>query len=489
MRRWGTALAAAWILRAAPLLAQTPAAQVDRSRPPELGPPPSFDLPDIRHLSLSNGLAVLLLEKHQVPIVQVDLTILAGSAAEPAGRPGVAGMTAAMLDEGAAGRSALELADEIDVLGADLSTGAGEHTASVSLHVPVARLEPALDLMADVALRPDFPAAELDRQRVDRLTEILQWRDEPSAIAGIEFDRTLYGPFHPYGVPNVGTAASLAAMTDGDLRAFHEAHYRPGAATLVVVGDVTPEAVLPLLERAFGAWQGTAGGAPEEPPAEQVAARRIILVDKPGAEQSEIRIGRIGARRLTEDYFPLVVMNTILGGSFTSRLNQNLREDKGYSYGAFSGFAFRPWRGPFLAAAAVQTEVTAEALTEFMKELSGILERVPEEELERARNYVALGFPSTFQTVAGTAGTLGELALYDLPDDYFDRYIDRVLAVTPEDVQRVAAEYLDPDRVAIVVVGDLERIEAPVRALGLGPVETLSVEDVLGPPPQIAAGG
>lgn len=482
------ALAAAWLLSAAPLLGQTPASPLDRSRPPELGPPPPFDLPDIQHLSLSNGLPVLLLEKHGVPIVQVDLTILAGSVAEPADRPGVAAMTAAMLDEGAAGRTALDLADEIDVLGADLSAGSGEHTASISLHVPVARLEPALALMADVTLRPDFPAAELDRQRVDRLTEILQWRDEPAAIAEIEFDRTLYGPSHPYGVPNVGTAASLAAMTVEDLQAFHERRYRPGSATLVVVGDVNPDAVQPLLERAFGAWEAPAEGTLEEPPVEQVAERRIFLIDKPGAEQSEIRIGRIGAARLTEDYFPLVVMNTILGGSYTSRLNQNLREDKGYTYGAYSAFAFRPWTGPFEAGAAVQTEVTAEALAEFMKELGGILERVPEEELERARNYVALGFPSTFQTVAGTAGALGELALYHLPDDYFDRYIERVLAVTAEDVLRVAAEYLDPDRVAIVVVGDLERIEAPVRALGLGPVQTFSVEDVLGPAPQIATG-
>lgn len=479
-------LAVAGLLAAAPLPGQIPDAEPDRTRPPELGPPPSFDLPEIRHLALSNGLPVLLLEKRQVPIVQVDLTILAGTVAEPAGQPGVASMTAAMLDEGAGGRSALELADEVDLLGAELSTGAGEHTAAISLHVPVARLEPALALMADVALRPDFPNSELERQRVDRLTEILQWRDEPAAIADLEFDRVLYGSTHPYGVPNLGTAASLAAMRVEDLRAFHERHYRPGAATLVIVGDVTAEAVLPLLERAFGAWQGAPADAPAEPPAGQVAARRILLVDKPGAEQSEIRIGRIGAARLTDDYFPLVVMNTILGGSFASRLNQNLREDKGYSYGAFSAFAFRPWKGPFLAAAAVQTEVTAEALTEFMRELRGIRERVPEEEMERARNYVALGFPATFQTVAGTAGALGELALYDLPDDYIDHYIERVLAVTADDVQRVAGEYLDPDRVAIVVVGDRERIEAPIRALDLGPVEVLSVEDVVGPPPEVA---
>jgi zinc protease len=484
MTRWAV-LAGVWVLWVGPLAAQTPAA-VDRSRPPELGPPPSYDLPPIRHLALSNGLPVLLLEKRAVPIVQVDLTLMAGAVHEPAGVPGVASMTAAMLDEGAAGRTALELADEIDVLGADLTTGAGEHTAAISLHVPIARLEPALSIMADVALRPDFPDAELDRQRLDRLTEILQWRDEPAAVAGLLYDRTLYGSAHPYGIPNVGTAASLEAMTAADLRVFHDRQYRPGTAFLVVVGDVTAETVVPLLERAFGAWRGSAGDGAEEPSVEQVGERRVYLVDKPGAEQSEIRVGRIGAPRLTDDYFPLVVMNTILGGSFTSRLNQNLREDKGYSYGAFSGFGFRPWAGPFVAGAAVQTEATAEALTEFVRELEGILDRVPEEELERARNYVALGFPSTFQTVAGTAGALGELALYDLPDDYYDRYVERVLAVTAEDVQRVAARYLDPDRVAIVVVGDLAGIEAPIRALELGPVENLSVEDVLGPPPEVS---
>lgn len=482
---FGLLLGTAWL--APPATAQPPAPAADRSRPPEIGPPPAFDLPEIQRYALSNGLPVLLLEKHDVPIVQVNLLVHAGSVHEAVDQAGLAGLTAAMLDEGAGGRSALELADEIDFLGARLSTEAGEHTALVSLHVPVARLEPALRLMADVVLRPDFPGEELDRQRLDRLTELLQWRDEPRAVAGVEFDRTLYGETHPYGIPNLGTAASLGAMTAEDMRSFHDRAYRPGRSTLVVVGDVEPARVLDLLEEALGAWvPGEAASGVEEPPVRQVEARRIRLVDKPGAEQSEIRIGRIGAPRLTEDYFPLVVMNTILGGSFTSRLNQNLREDKGYSYGAYSAFAFRPWAGPFLAGAAVQTEVTAEALTEFVRELRGILERVPEEELERARNYLALGFPANFQTVEGTAGELGEMALYDLPEDWFDRYVERILAVTAEDVERVAREYVDPDRIAIIIVGDRERIEAPLRALELAPVEVLSVADVLGPPPVVA---
>jgi predicted Zn-dependent peptidase len=219
------------------------------------------------------------------------------------------------------------------------------------------------------------------------------------------------------------------------------------------------------------------------PEPEQVERREVYLVDKPGAAQSEIRIGRVGAPRLTADYYALVVMNTILGGAFTSRLNQNLREEHGYSYGAYSFFDFEPLPGPFVASAAVQTAVTDSALVEFMKELRGILEPVTDEELERAKNYVALRFPSRFQTVAGIARQIAQIELYGLPDTYFNDYVDRILAVTRADVLRVARKYIDPDRVAIVVVGDRSKIEGGVRALELGPLRLLTVEDVLGPPP------
>ncbi|HUP01170.1 MAG TPA: pitrilysin family protein [Gemmatimonadota bacterium] len=481
------AFLAAALLGVATLPAQAP----DRSEPPELGPPPDFDLPPIQRFHLSNGLEVMLLEKHQVPLVQIHLVVDAGSIRDPEGKKGLASMAAAMLDEGAGERDALALADAIDYLGADLGISAGEHTTVVRLHTPLARLDPALEIMADIALRPTFPAEELERQRIERLTTLLQWRDEPRAIAAVAFAETLYGEIHPYGVPAIGTAEGLQSITPEDLSDYHAAHFRPGNATLIVVGDVTGGTLSPLLEAAFGAWNGgsvTAAGLPAAgvPPAEQVEARHVTLIDKPGAAQSEIRIGRIGVPRLTDDYYSILVMNTILGGSFTSRLNQNLREDKGYSYGAFSAFDFRPGPGPFLAAAAVQTEVTAEALTEFMRELTGILEAVTETELERARNYLALGFPQEFQTVAGTAGMLGELAVYDLPDDTFDRYIERVQAVTVADVQRVARQYLDPEKVAIIVVGDREVVEAPIRALDLGPVEVRTIEEALGPPPVVS---
>jgi predicted Zn-dependent peptidase len=457
----------------------------DRSRPPELGPPPRLDLPDIQRFTLANGLPVLVMESHRVPLVEVLLLVEAGAVNEPAGDEGLAGMTAAMLDEGAGERSALEIADAIDYLGADLATNTGQHTTAVSLHTPLARLAEALPVMADVALRPTFPAEELERQRVERLTTLLQWRDEPRAIASVMFFDVLYGDAHPYGRPTLGNVASLTAMTADDLRAYHGAHFHPSGATLIVVGDVDRATLEPLLASAFGGWRRGEARAVQLPAAEQVAAREIFLVDKPGAAQSEIRLGRIGVQRLTEDYHEIVVMNTILGGSFTSRLNQRLREERGYSYGAFSGFDFRPQPGPFVAQAAVQTAVTDSALAVFMRELSGILERVSEEELQRAKNYVALGFPQTFETVGGTAGAMSEIATYDLPLDTFDRFIDEVLAVTADDVERVARQYLDPDRVAIVVVGDRSVIEPGIRALNLGTVHVATIEDVLGPAPEL----
>jgi predicted Zn-dependent peptidase len=257
----------------------------------------------------------------------------------------------------------------------------------------------------------------------------------------------------------------------------------PGNITLIVVGDVTPGALMPKLEKAFGAWKGKAVVPPPLPPISQIKEKFLTLVDKPGAAQSVIMIGRVGVPRLTEDYFPIVVMNTILGGSFSSRLNQNLREKHGYTYGASSGFDFRPLAGPFVARSSVQTAVTDKSLEEFMIELKGILEEVPEEEIARARNYLALGYPGDFQTVGQIAGQLEELVVYNLPDDYFNRYISRILAVTKEQVRKAAQKYIVTENLAFIVVGDRKEIEEGVSALNLAPMTTRTVEDVLGPAP------
>ncbi len=460
-------------------LAQAP----DRSKPPALGPPPVLKLPPIQHFKLSNGLPVLLMERHEVPLVQINLLVNAGTADDPPGKPGLASMTAAMLTEGAGPRGSLELADAIDFLGARLSAVAGMHSFVITLHTPLTHLDSSLVLLSDVALHPTFPPAELERQRKERLTALMQWRDEPRALASVEFNHALYGSNHPYGIPSLGTEQALRSFTRSDLEGFRTKYFGPNNSTLVVVGDVTPASLLPRLESAFGGWKQASPENINLQPIEQVSERRIFLVDKPGAAQSEIRIGRIGVPRLTEDYFAITVMNTILGGSFTSRLNRNLREEHGYTYGAGSRFEFRRLAGPFMSAAAVQTAVTDSALVEFMKELNSILQPVTDAELQRAKNYEALGFPADFQSVAQVAGELEQLPMYGLPDDYFNRYIDRIEAVTKEDVQRVAKKYIDPGKVDIIIVGDRKKIEAGVRALKLGPVTLLTIGDVLGKEP------
>ena len=461
-------------LASGPALAQAP----DRSAPPKPGPAPSLKLPAIQKRQLSNGLPVWIVEQHEVPVAEVDLVLGNGSAADPVGKEGLASLTAAMLDEGAGARDALALADAVDFLGADVSTGSGFDSTSVRLHVPVARLGDALPLMADVALRPSFPAKELDRLREERLTAVQQARDEPASIVAAAFNRVIFGA-HRYATTMLGTSAALKRFGVEDLRAFHGRQFTPANAALLVVGDVKPDAVLPLLETAFGSWkraQGAQGALPE--PA-QVKNRTVVIVDKPGAAQSQIRIGWVGVPRSTPDYFAIQVMNTILGGAFTSRLNQNLREQHGYAYGAASRFEMRRTAGAFYATAGVQTDKTPEALVEFFKELEGISRAVPPDELAKAKNYAALRFPQRFETTANIATQLAEVVIYDLPDTYFATYVDRIQEVTAADVQRVAKMLVQPGRLAVVVVGDRKVIEAPVRALKLGPMSFMKVEEAI----------
>lgn len=460
----------------------------DRSAPPSVGPPPAFTMPSFERFTLTNGLQIVLLEKHQVPLVQVNVVIRAGSVMDPPGKTGLASMMASMMMEGAGGRDALQLADAIDFLGAQLGATAGMHTSAVSLQTPVARLDSALLLQADVLLRPAFAPAELERKRKNRLTALLQWRDEPRALASLTFNTMVYGNDHPYGASSIGDEQAIRALRADDLLEFHTRYIRPANAVVVVVGDVTAAEMKPKLEAAFGGWKGAPATGPSLQPMKAVGKRSVVIVDKPGAPQTEIRIGRIGAPRVTDDYYVLVVLNTILGGSFSSRLNQNLREEHGYTYGASSTFGFRLLPGPFLAGAAVHTAITDSALMEFMKELDAIRTPVPAAELERAKNYVALGFPGEFQTVGDLAGKLEEMLIYALPDGYFSDYVNNIRAVTAADVQRVARRYLDPATMSIVLVGDRAAIEKPVAKMNLGPVSSKTVEDVLGKPPAVEGG-
>ena len=459
----------------------------DRSRPPQSGPPPALKLPAIQKRTLTNGLQVWIVERHEVPVVHVNLVVTSGSGDDPAGKFGIASLTASMLTEGAGSRSALQIADAVDFLGADLVTNSGSDASAVRLNVPVARLSEALPIMADVALRPTFPEAELTRLKAQRITNVIQARDNPEAIGQLAFARVVYGTTHRYGTALAGSAQTIQSFTVNDIRSFYTSTYQPANAAIIVAGDVTPDRVVPMLETSFGRWaKGAAPGHATMTAPALPAARQIYLVNKPGAPQSQVRIGWTGVARSTPDYFPITVMNTILGGSFSSRLNLNLREKHGYTYGAQSQFDMRTGAGPFVAAAGVQTDKTADALKEFFAELNGILQQVPADELARAKHYVSLRYPLSFETTGDVAGRLEQALVYHLPDDYFSKYVQNIEAVTAADVLRVAQKYIQPGRFAIVIVGDQAAIEPGIRALNLGPINVMAVDDVFGPAPAIA---
>ena len=441
---------------------------------PVPGPVPAVRVPAPERRTLPNGLAVLYVRRPEVPAVQAVLVTRGGTSDDPADLPGLASCTAGMLDEGAGGRTSLQLSDELDQLGASLGASAGWDAAQVGLYVLRDRLPQALPLMADVVTRPDFPQADVSRVRDELVTELTRARDNPGAVAANAFATLVYGRQHPYG--RLSTTTTARRLERGRLVAFHRSFYRPQGSTLILVGDVDAATVHPLVERAFGSWQGGAAPAPAALPTPAAAQTRIYLIDKPGAPQSEVRIGHPAVARNNPDFFPMLVLNTLLGGSFTSRLQQNLREAHGYTYGARSSFSWRRGAGPFQAAAAVRTAVTDSSLVEFFKELNRVRsEAVSADELARAKSYVALGLPRNLETNSALAFGMADLATYGLDSSFYDSYVDRVMAVTAEDVQRVANRFVRPGESVVVVVGDLKTIEPTVRALNLGPVEVRPV--------------
>ena len=474
-----------FVVAAGSILMAGSAFGVDRSKPPVPGPVRPLKLPPVSRMALSNGLPVLVVESHEVPIVTVLLLVKSGAAADPIEKAGLASMTADMLDEGAGGKDSLALDDALSYLGADLKSGSTWDGSIVDMEVPVARLEAALPLMADVALRPDFPEKELVRIRKEALTTLLEARSEASQIASWALSQAIFGSSHRYGLPTGGNARSIATLTVADLRSFHEKHYRPANATLIVTGDVHSASLVPMLEKSFGSWAGSGNAPASLPEPNQVKGRTFWLIDKPGAAQSSIRIGRVGPNRRTPEYPALEVMNTLLGGSFTSRLNNNLREKHGWAYGAGSGFDYRRSGGTFRAAADVQTKFTAEAMAEFMKELQGMKTPPTAQELERARNFLALRFADQFETTRQMAGKLATLVLHGLPSDTYDKFVPQALSVTAEQFVKGAREQIDTANLAIVIVGDRATIEKPLRAMNLGTIQILSVDDVMGPAPKL----
>jgi zinc protease len=456
------------------------AAPVDLTKPPVLAPPPALRVPPITTRQLPNGLRIVVVEQHELPIADIILEIRTGGEADPANRTGTAALTSALLTEGTTTRTALQIADQAAFLGVRVGAGSGWEQSTVSLHTPTAQLDSSLALFADVALHPAFPAPDLERVRKVRLTSLQQLRDRGPSIADRAYASALYGEQHPYGRPLAGTEASLAAISRADLQTFYDTYYRPNNATLLVVGDVRPDDVERRAQALFGGWTRADVPTPSNSTAQTPKATTLVLIDKPGAAQSSFRIGGIGAPRSTKDYFALQVLNTILGGSFSSRLNQNLREKKGYTYGASSGFSMRRQAGPFTAAAEVVSAKSDSALIEFMKELRAIRDTVPSDELAKAKRYLQLGLPEDFETTGSIAGQMIPLITYGLPLDFYNSAVENIGAVTQADVQRVARQYVDPDKLTMVIVGDRKSIEPGLRALNPGEIIIRDVRDVLG---------
>jgi zinc protease len=442
----------------------------DRSIMPKLGPTPPYTPPTFERRALSNGLELRIVERHDLPIVTIDLIIKSGETLTPKGKEGLGSIAASLLDEGTKTRSALQMAGDLAEIGASLASDGGLESTSVSLTTLTRHLDRALDLYADVILNPVFPEKELARLKLERLALLQSRADDPEQTAAYVFPRLVYGLDHAYGRPDLGTAGSIKSITRDDAAAFCRQIMVPANAAIVVVGDIRPDAITAALEgRLRTLAPGPVPPQPQvsSPPSVAPTNRTVHLIDKPDAAQSVLTVGRIGASRKSPDYFALTLMNSILGGQFSSRINMNLREEKGYSYGAQSSFSFLRGAGPFEAGATVHTAVTKESIVELFKELTDITSRRPvtDGELAFAKERIIQGFPHRFETTFGVAGQLAVLVEDELPDDEFVRYQARIEAVTKADVDRVARQYITPEKSAFLVVGDRSVIEKPLKTL------------------------
>lgn len=441
---------------------------VDRSRLPVPGRTPSFTFPAIERSALASGLRVWSVRHDAIPVATVMLLIRRGAGDDPAGREGLAAITADMLDEGTGTLSSIDVHESLARIGAQLDTDIGPDATLLTLTVLSRFLRPAVAMLASMVVRPSLREEDFSRVRQLRLHRLMQLRDMPGAVADRAFMKLLYGA-HPYGHTPLGGEASLSAISIDDVRKFHANQLRPSDATLVVAGDCSHEEVAAATAEAFGDWTGTAAPAVSGAAALPAPAR-LNLIARAGAPQSELRIGHVAVARNTPDYHALVSANMVLGGQFVSRINLNLREDKGFTYGARTSFDFRRLPGPFMLQVSVQTAATAAAIRESMSEIAGIRDGRPVSAEELSLGVAALtrGYARNFETAEQLARAATQLALYELPDTYFDEFVERVERVTVDDVTRVTQHYLDPSRLTTLVVGDYGVIAKDLPGLNLG---------------------
>jgi zinc protease len=434
---------------------------------PVVGPLPPVVVPPVIRFTLSNGLPVVTIRREVAPIVSAALMVRSGAGVEPPELAGAMSLTAEMMDEGAGDRDALAFADALERLGADLWLGSGRDGSQLSVQAPRETFFDALDLAGDVILRPQFTRGDWDRVLADRRTSVVQRRDQPESVVNVVSDRLLFGDGHPYGHPVEGFTRTLDRVSLDDIRRMHRVCWQPTNAFLVVAGAFDEGALRDRLERALGPWNGssTQNATPAPPWPDRP---RLCIVDRPGAPQSVVRLVAAGVDRLSPDRPGLAMLNAVLGGSFTSRLNFNLREKHGFTYGAASSFAFLRHPGSFAARASVFAESTAPSVREMLAELSGLREQpVTAEEHAKARATLLMRVAEGLSTTGGLAATFGELGLYDLPLDEPKRFVAALEATTADDLRSLAARYVNPDAASIVIVGDRAAIEQPLRDLGL----------------------
>jgi len=453
------------------LSAGAEAAGLDRGAMPGASAQKEFALPARQRFALPNGLEVVLVEHHRVPLVEMAMVVRGGASADAEAKPGLASLTAAMLDEGAAGRTSQQIADELESLGTDLNLNAGADAVTAGLSTLKANLAPSLKLLGDVVLRPDFPAEELERQRKSRLVSLTQSEDRAEYLAQVAMSKILWGST-PYGhLPN-GTRAGVEAITREDLKAFWSGYAVPSNSTLVVVGDLSRAELEPALEKAFGAWKGGKAPAVTVPQRAQHGARTLYLLDKPGAAQSVVAAGLVAPARSTADYPTLVAANGALGGTFVSRLNMNLREEKGWTYGARTSFQLQRSGGLFVAQAPVATKVTAGTVKEIVSEIAGIAGARPltAKELTYSADTFVNGYALGFETAGQIAMRLASGIANGLPDSELETLPAAVKQVSLPQAQQAVGKYLLPENLAVLVVGDKAAILPELQKLGLGPV-------------------
>lgn len=443
---------------------------LDRAVMPSAAPEPSFTAPLPSRRTLSNGLSVLAVERPDLPMVAFGLLMDTGATADPADKPGLTNLTATMLQEGTPSRGSQEVSDEMERMGSAIRTDVGRRHVTVSAEALASQWKGALEVVADVVRNPTFPEGDLQRVRRQRLTDLSRIADDPNAIAPRAARALLYGPQSALGHPSSGTTESVQALSRDDISSHYRRRFGPAGATFVVVGQVTVDEVTELGERLLGDWQSQAvtDCAGLDLDGDREPAGVIYLADKPGAAQSVIRSGQTLVSRSHPDFMPLVLFNQVLGGEFSARLNMNLRQDKGYSYGYMSSIDWMLGPSALFAGGSVQTEVTKEAVVEALKEYSDIRSDRPveESEFDDAMKGLLRGFPSRFETQSQVAAQLARLASFGLPDDYLQHYLDLVRGVTLDDVRRVALEQVRETPDVMLVVGDREAVEPGLSELG-----------------------